>query len=68
MLRHNSVKAKDVHNLKLNWKSEAHPSDDYTEYCNQFLNMLSKFQLMWDRHLGHVKILKYRIELTGANT
>lgn len=44
--RHKDVGGKDDHKFMLDWKSEVQLLDDYTEYHDKFLKMLSKFWSM----------------------
>lgn len=67
MTRYKDVEAKDDLNLKLDWKSKTQLSDDYAEYRDQLLSMLSEFQFIQDGQLGQLNIAKHRIELTNEN-
>lgn len=41
--RHKDVEAKDSEKVMFDWKSKVQLSNEYAEYRNQFLNMLSEF-------------------------
>lgn len=43
-------------------------SYEYAGYCEQFKDILTYFQCMWDNHLKKVKISKRQIELTAKIT
>lgn len=68
MTRHKNVEARKDQKLKLDWKSEVHLLNDYAKYHDQLLNMLRKFQFMWNGHPDHVNIAKHLIKLTGEKT
>lgn len=44
------------------WKHEVSLPKIFLEHLNEFLNMLSKFQDMWDSHLGRISMKKHRKE------
>lgn len=47
-----------------NLKDEIQPLDVYARYRKQFLDMLTKFQFMWNGHLEQLFVAKHCIELT----
>lgn len=42
------------HLTKRNWEYDI-KSDDYAKYLAEFIKILSRFEYMWERHLGQVK-------------
>lgn len=44
------------------WRSEVQLSDDFIAYRGQCLSMLSKFQHMWDGHVGQIKAETHQVE------
>lgn len=44
-------------------REDVNRSDVYGRFCERFINMLSKFEPMWDGRLGRVVTAKHRIGL-----
>lgn len=68
MARHTDALQEDSQQLTHNWPDEVDLSNNYGQYCQQFIDMLSEFEHMWDRHLGRINAAKHRIELNDRNT
>lgn len=47
----------------MNWVEELVLPDEYSEYCDIFINMLAQFASSWDEHLGSIKVVQHRTEL-----
>lgn len=63
MTRHKIVKSKDFQRLVQDLQHEGNISETYSEYESRFIDVLTQFFYMWDKHLGRIRIEKYRIKL-----
>lgn len=65
--KHKRAKTEKIQNMEENaWRTKIKLLDDNNGYRAQFLETLSEFQPMLDRHLGQNKAAKHRIELSLA--
>lgn len=67
MRKHEDVKLADEERLEQDWRNEAVTSDDYEEAKDEFIKMLSEFEMIWDGHLGRIQNAKHRIALSPAD-
>lgn len=61
---HATVQKKDAEKWNEDWRSEVNMPSAYKSYKPGFLEVLSEFEAMWDGHLGLIKAVVHRIELT----
>lgn len=67
MLRYALVQNNDTKRLAQDCCDEAEYSESYSANHDEFLNMFTKFWLMWKGYLGCISLAKHRNELFADN-
>lgn len=63
MAIHEQVTEEDKTRITENWRNQTTIPEKYKKHNDEFLQPLSEFQDIWDRHLGPIKTAGHRIKL-----
>lgn len=62
MERHMDVLQEEIQRLAHDWGDEVDMSNNYGQYRQQCIDILSELESRWDGHLGRISTAKHRIE------
>lgn len=62
---HKDVETSDALEATNDWRDEVDLPEKNNPYLDEMIDMLSKFEPMWNGNLGHIKADKHGIELTS---
>lgn len=68
MSRRKAVEQHEDKKPKHDWEDKVELSDIYVSYREQFWDMLTELYTTWDGNLGHMNIVKQRIDLTPEHS
>lgn len=67
MQKHEDDIKNDTKWLEEDWRDKVKIADVYVEFKDEFLEILSHVEFMWDRHLGRIGFVKHWVELCPAD-
>lgn len=67
MPSHEAVAKIDKENLEQDWPHEVETDDFNVKFKEEFVQMMSHFELIWNGHLGCVNISKHQIEFVSVD-
>lgn len=68
MNRHEQIHSLQSNDIHADWRKKVNLSNNYSQYRQEFIQMLEPFSKMWDGHLGRISVAKHRIDLMSGST
>lgn len=67
MEQHKSVKNTNAERPACHWKEEVKFDENYDEYKDEFNDLLSEFNKMWDGHIGRIVAVNHGVDLINLD-